>query len=99
MSIIYPAFQQRRDEVLLLRQHLRELRSLPNGLALPFESETGQLSRLCEFMEVERQCCPFLRFQLVIEPFGGALWLELTGQEGTRGWLEHELGLSEFMNH
>jgi hypothetical protein len=58
----------------------------------------GQLERLAEFMEIERQRCPFLRFQLAIEPFGASIWLELTGQEGTRDWLEDELGLSEFAN-
>jgi hypothetical protein len=93
------AFQQRRDVVLtLMRQHLKEQRSHPNGLALRFAAEVGQLECLAEFMEIERQCCPFLRFQLAIEPFGKSIWLELTGQEGTRDWLEDDLGLSEFAN-
>jgi hypothetical protein len=92
-------FQQRREVVLsLMRQHLKELRSLSNGLALRFDAEKGQLERLAEFMEIERQCCPFLRFQLEIEPFGQSIWLQLTGQEGTRDWLDYELGLSEFAN-
>jgi hypothetical protein len=93
------AFQQRRDVVLtLMHQHLKEQRSHPNSLTLRFKAEAGQLARLAEFMEIERQCYPFLRFQLVIEPFGESIWLELTGQEGTRDWLEDELGLSEFAN-
>lgn len=59
------AFQQRRDLVLtLMRQHLKELRSHPNGLALRFEAEAGQMERLAEFIEIERQCCPFYGFSL-----------------------------------
>jgi hypothetical protein len=43
-------------------------------------------------IQLERQCCPFLRFQLTGEPGGGPTWLELTGPAGTREFLAREIG-------
>lgn len=55
---------------------------LANGAAyrLPAESETLILS--AAFIAQERRCCPFLHFDLSLDAVG-ALWLRLTGPEGT----------------
>ncbi len=50
------------------------------------------MALLGEFIQLERQCCPFLRFQLTVEPGGGPIWLELTGPPGTREFLAHGVG-------
>jgi len=75
-----------------LAQHRQEARWLPEGIALRYSSEQGTLALLGEFVQLERQCCPFLRFQLTVEPGGGPIWLELTGPPGTRDFLAHEIG-------
>jgi hypothetical protein len=49
------------------------------------------LEELARFISKERRCCPFLRFEIVIMPGGGPLWLEMTGPEGTRQFLAAEL--------
>ncbi len=47
---------------------------------------------LAHFVENERRCCPCYRFGLAVEPNGGALWLRLTGGEGTKQLLQQALG-------
>ena len=70
----------------------QETRSLSQGITLRYSSEQGTLALLGEFIQLESQCCPFLRFRLTVEPGGGPIWLELTGPPGTRDFLAHEIG-------
>ena len=74
-----------------LRRHRREARVLPDGIALRYGSEPDSLASVFEFILLERQCCPFLRFRLTVEPGGGPVWLELTGPAGTREFLAREI--------
>jgi len=70
-----------------LRRHRQEAHWLSDGVALRFPPGPGVIACLTEFIRLESQCCPFLRFQLTVEPGGGPLWLELTGPAGTRDFL------------
>ena len=74
-----------------LRRHRQEARWLSDGVALRFPSGPSVIACVAEFIRLESQCCPFLRFQLTVEPGGGPLWLELTGPVGTRDFLASEL--------
>jgi hypothetical protein len=38
-------------------------------------------------IDAEHRCCRFLRFLLVVEPGYGPVWLEVTGPEGTKGFI------------
>ena len=75
-----------------LARRRQEVRWLSEGVALRYSSEQGTLALLGEYIQLESQCCPFLRFQLAVEPAGGPVWLELTGPPGTRDFLAHEVG-------
>jgi len=44
----------------------------------------GNLDLLFKTVAAERRCCEFLRFQITVEPGGGAVTLDLTGPPGTR---------------
>jgi hypothetical protein len=93
-----PELRVRRQSVLAaFRAAQLEARELTDaggeGYAFRFAPSAYQLAALIELIELERQCCPFLRFQLTLEPAGGALWLALTGPTGTREFLTQELGL------
>jgi len=61
-----------------------EVRELPNGYAFRLPNEPGMWLALANFVEHERRCCPFWRFELTVEPQHGPLWLELTGAEGAK---------------
>jgi hypothetical protein len=42
---------------------------------------------LAHLIDLEHQCCPFLKFRLTVEPGAGPLRLELTGPDGTKDFL------------
>lgn len=80
--------QERRQTILQrLRGAVVEVRELADGYAYSFPAEGQWLPEIGSMIDLERQCCPFLRFQLSVEPKGGPIWLELTGPEGTKEFL------------
>ena len=60
---------------------------LPDGYRLTFAPVSDTLHTIADTFDRERQCCQFPRFQLTIEPAGGAIVLDLTGPGGTREFL------------
>jgi hypothetical protein len=84
-----PEFQQRRTELLnTFRNSLLETKELAEGYAYRFPADGNWIAELAQLITFERQCCPFLRFNLRLEPAEGPIWLELTGPEGTKGFLQ-----------
>jgi hypothetical protein len=51
------------------------------------------LDELTEFIKTERECCDFFVFNLSISGDKSEAWLELTGEEGAKNFIESELGL------
>jgi len=83
-----PELQERRRTVLQkVRRAVKEVRELEDGYAYTFPSASEWLSEVAGLIDLERQCCPFLRFRLTIEENGGPLMLEMTGPEGTKDFL------------
>lgn len=66
---------------------VEERLEIEEGLRLRFAVSDVLLADLTELITLERRCCPFLRFALVVEAGGGPLWLELSGPSGTRAFL------------
>ena len=88
-SLTDPEFQQRRSELLKTFQGaLLETKELDEGYAYRFPSSANWILELAQLITFERECCPFLRFNLRLEPANGPLWLELTGPEGTKDFLK-----------
>ena len=84
-----PEFQQRRSDLLKIFQGaLLETKELDDGYAYRFPSGANWIAELAQLITFERECCPFLRFNLRLEPANGPLWLELTGPEGTKVFLQ-----------
>ena len=71
-------FDERKALVDRLAQRATERKAIPNGFALRFGRESGLVSQLASFIEVERACCPFLTFRIDVRA-GDSVWLELTG--------------------
>ena len=84
-----PEFQQRRADLLKTFQGaLLETKELDDGYAYRFLSEGNWITELAQLITFERECCPFLQFNLRLEPANGPIWLELTGPEGTKDFLQ-----------
>ena len=69
-----------------------EIRELQNGYSFRFSNETEILTRLTDFIALERLCCPFFGFHVEVEPEGGAIWFSLTGRDGVKPFIQAEIG-------
>lgn len=80
--------RERRETVLQkVRSAVSEIKEIENGYAYQFPSDGEMTVELARLIDLEHRCCPFLRFQLIIEPGQGPIWLEMTGPEGTKDFL------------
>jgi hypothetical protein len=80
--------QERRRSVLdVVRNAIQETVELKDGFAYRFPSNSDLIKQLATLVELERQCCPFLRFRTTVEAADGPIWLELTGPEGAKEFL------------
>ena len=88
------ALKARREDLLggLVRR-AEERIDLPDGYRIRFTPANDVLSTIANVVDLERQCCRFLRFQLTVDPDGGPIWLEFTGPPGTREFLVGMLDL------
>ncbi|MFW6079818.1 MAG: hypothetical protein ACODAE_09360 [Gemmatimonadota bacterium] len=84
----------RLGEMRGLAEAVEEVRELDDGFALRYpggDGMPGRLRMLAGFIERERECCPFFRFELELEPERGPIWLRLRGRPGVKEYLEREL--------
>jgi hypothetical protein len=87
------ALQERRQTILKqLRRAVVDVRELEDGYAYSFPAGGQWLLEIASMIDLERQCCPFLRFRLTVEANGGPIGLELTGPEGTKEFLKEIFG-------
>ncbi len=75
----------------LFGEQAQKREALPNGLVFRLPSDS--LDGIAKFVANERKCCPFMTFEIIVEPNGGAVSLRMTGPAGTREVLEAELEL------
>ena len=76
---------KRRSEILQkVAQSLIEVQELQNGFSYRFPVEDSIMQNLMSIINLERKCCPFLNFKLVLEAQSESVFLELTGQAGTK---------------
>jgi hypothetical protein len=87
-TLTAPELQQRRSGLLKKFQDaVIEVKELEDGYAYRLPSEETWITELAQLISLERQCCPFMTFNLRLEPGNGPIWLELTGPEGTKTFL------------
>jgi hypothetical protein len=85
--------QERRRTVLqTLRRTVVEAKEIEGGYSYSFPSGGSSFQDIAAMIDLERQCCPFLSFRLIVEPNGGAIRLEMTGPEGTKQFLADVFG-------
>ncbi|HSC27287.1 MAG TPA: hypothetical protein VLD67_08435 [Vicinamibacterales bacterium] len=69
---------------LIARAESRE--ATAEGIRFRFPSDA--FAAVATAVDAERRCCRFLRFEVVVEPDGGAIVLSLAGPPGTREFLD-----------
>ena len=74
---------------------LEEVKELSDGYAFRFPATDDMLHAVAGFVAGERKCCPFYDFTLKVEREGGPLWLQLTGRQGVKEFIEAEMAPHE----
>ena len=88
MNALTPVERTRRAEVLaVLTRRATGVAETADGLAFVLSGEPDTPALAGEFISYESRCCPFLRFDLTVEPEGGAVRLAMGGGEGVREFL------------
>lgn len=85
---------ERKRQAFLARElkgSLEDVEELEDGFAVRFPARPILFLRLSEWIELERTCCPFLRFGIRFENPGRRIRLELRGPAGVKEFLESEL--------
>ena len=80
----------RQREATLLAQFKSALTAtveIADGYAFRIPGENRWLTLVADLIIAERECCPFLRFELTAEPKMGAFTIRITGPEGTKQFL------------
>lgn len=88
----------REREALLLARFkaaVSETTELPDGFAFHAPGDKTWISLLAELMVAERECCPFMRFELTAEPNMGPVALSVTGPPGAKEFLKKLLCTAE----
>ena len=67
------------------------IRELENGYAFCLGNHANILEQTAQFIELEKLCCPFFGFAVIVEPEGGNIWLHLTGREGVKPFIQAEI--------
>ena len=76
--------QERRQTTLnFLKERAIDVRQTGDGWIFAFEPNSQVLVTLANLVDVERQCCQFLTFKIVVEP-RRPMVLEITGPPAAR---------------
>ncbi|HLY27215.1 MAG TPA: hypothetical protein VKQ72_12795 [Aggregatilineales bacterium] len=66
---------------------VEEVREFPDGYGLRLPADSAMLLKVAEYISNERLCCPFLRFEIDIQPNRGPIWVRLTGGEAVKEYI------------
>lgn len=74
-----------------LFRHIELVRELDDGSAYQWSSAATWAAVVFDFVDAERQCCPFFTFEVVIEPNDGAVWLRLRGSAEIKAFVRDQV--------
>ena len=86
-----PSAEQRKIQGSLYKKFallVTERKEIANGFAYKFSSEKTKLSELEQFIENERECCPFMSFKIDSQPNSKEIWVEVTNPKGEMEYFE-----------
>ena len=70
------------------RSALIATEELADGYQFRIPGDKRWLAVAAELIAAERECCPFLRFELTAEPAMGPVTVRMTGRSGTKEFLK-----------
>ena len=78
------------EEALLaqFRSAVTAIEELPDGYAFSLPGDKSSIAVTAQLIAAERECCPFMAFELVAPPNMGPVLLRVTGPCGTKDFLK-----------
>ena len=76
--------RRRTDYLEKIGSSLIDFKETESGFSYRFPLNETILPDLAEIIELERKCCPFLNFKMILEAGNNFVSLELTGAKGTK---------------
>ena len=88
-----PELQKRKATVIAeLKALVLERIETSSGFKYRFDGSDRLLDLLNSFVKTERLCCDFFVFTVTASNDQTSTWLELSGPEGTKEFIAHEIG-------
>ena len=78
----------------LFSDKIKSISEIPNGYTLSFSMNPDNFILAAEFVTFERLCCPFLSFSMNVTSGEELGQLSITGPEGSKQFIQAELGLT-----
>jgi len=91
------AQEKRIEQLPLLLDEIKQVKIIDAGYSLRFGPEAISLILVCDWLQIERICQPFLRMKLSCESNQGPVWLDVSGPSGTQDFLKSEYGLNRWL--
>jgi hypothetical protein len=70
---------RRRTILDSVRRAVLDITPVPDGYSYRFDATSEILSQLARLIDLERQCCAFLTFRIIVEAGQEPICLEITG--------------------
>lgn len=80
-----------REQELLgqFKEAVMATEEIPDGYVFRLPGDRKWIALSAELMAAERECCPFLSFELVAQPNMGPLALRMTGPDGAKDFVKN----------
>ena len=75
----------------LFRSAVLEIKELQHGFAFRLPGDRKSVGLLAELIVAERECCPFLKFEISVLPKMGPVIVRVVGSAGTKEFLRATL--------
>ncbi|MBO9703002.1 MAG: hypothetical protein J7604_22500 [Sporocytophaga sp.] len=92
-SLTNVELKERKKTIEKFKSMVYEKNEIENGIVFKLEGADDNLESIMNLVKLERKCCTFLTFDLRIQKDAYPLQVTISGPEGTRDFLIHELGL------
>jgi hypothetical protein len=83
--------EQAREELF---PGLLAVEELADGYGYKFPADGEWIARVMAVADAERQCCPFFKIEVVIEPHGRGLWLRFRGSAAIKAFVRDAFPLA-----
>jgi len=95
-SLTTAEFRDREATLLAeFRSGVMETEELQEGYAFRLPGDARWIRLVAELMVAERECCPFLAFEVAAAPNAGALIVRVTGDGGTKEFVRNVFYMPE----